>query len=78
MDFNYEIRRSSSRRKLTITIERDGSVVVHAPASVADEKIREVVEAKRLWIYEKLNNAHKYAPSHPPGKELVTANRRFI
>lgn len=72
MEFNYEIRRSEKRRKLTITVERDRTVVVHAPTDVSEEKIREVVEAKRFWILEKLNHEQKYAPLHPPGKELVS------
>lgn len=71
MEFDYEIRRSGKRRKLTITVERDRSVVVHAPVGVSEEKIREVVEAKRFWIFEKLHHKQKYAPPHPPGKELV-------
>lgn len=71
MEFEYEIHRSEKRRKLTITVERDRSVVVHAPTDVSDEKIREVVEAKRFWIFEKLNHGQKYSPPPPPGKELV-------
>ncbi len=59
--------------KLTITVERDRSVVVHAPAGTPAAKIREVVESKRHWIYEKLNHHQKYQDlPHPPGKELVT------
>jgi len=72
MEFDYEICRSAKRRKLTITVERDRSVVVHAPIGVSEDKIRQVVESKRLWIYEKLHHVQKYAPSHPPGKELVS------
>ena len=71
MEFEYRICRSETRRKLTITVERDRSVVVHAPAGVSEEKIREVVESRRFWIFEKLHHVQKYAPPHPPGKELV-------
>lgn len=72
MDFDYTIIRSPKRRKLTITVERDRSVVVHAPESTPAEKIAQVVKSKRQWIYEKINHPQKYRNlPHPPGKELV-------
>ena len=73
MELAYEIRRSSKRRKLTITVERDRRVVVHAPMTTTEAKIREIVESKRMWIYEKLHHSQKYRElPHPPGKELVS------
>jgi len=72
MDLKYTVVRSPKRRKLTITVERDRTVVVRAPAAAADEKIRQVVESKRQWIFEKTRHAQKYDDlPHPPGKELV-------
>ena len=72
MDLRYTVKRSAKRRKLTITVERDRSVVVHAPQRTSDEKIREVVESRRQWIYEKIHHPQKYQQPHPPGKELVS------
>lgn len=73
MQLDYTVKRSAKRRKLTITVERDRSVVVHAPTSVSDERIAEVVESKRQWIYEKVKHEQKYTERpHPPGKELVS------
>ena len=72
MDTAYTIKRSPKRKKLTITVERDRSVVVHAPEFTSEETIRKVVESKRQWIYEKTQHAQKYDKRpHPPGKELV-------
>ena len=72
MELAYTIKRSEKRRKLTITVERDRSVVIHAPAKTKDETIRRVVESKRQWIYEKVRHQQKYKNlPHPPGKELV-------
>jgi len=72
MELNYAVRRSDKRKKLTITVERDCSVVVHAPTSASDDAIARIVEAKRQWIYEKTRHQQKYkALPHPPGKELV-------
>lgn len=73
MDIPYSVRRSPRRTKVTITVERDRSVVVHAPNHASDEAIERIVEAKRNWIYEKTQHSRKYARRlHPPGKELVS------
>lgn len=73
MDLVYTIKRSTKRRKLTISVERDSSVVVHAPEAMSDEKIRQAVESKRQWIYEKIGHPQKYQKlPHAPGKELVS------
>lgn len=73
MDLAYTIKRSAKRRKLTITVERDRNVVVHAPEGISDEKIRQAVESKRQWIYNKIGHSQKYQDlPHPPGKELVS------
>ncbi|MGA9188325.1 MAG: SprT family zinc-dependent metalloprotease [Methanosarcina sp.] len=73
MELAYIIQRSAKRRKLTINVERDCSVVVHAPEGISDEKINQVVESKRQWIYEKINHPQKYRDlPHAPGKELVS------
>ena len=73
MDTSYTVRRSSKRTKVTITIERDRTVVVHAPNHASDETISRIVEAKRHWIYAKTRrDRQKYTEHpHPPGKELV-------
>ena len=72
MNIDYKIERSARRRKLTITVERDRSVVVHAPPTVSEEEIQRIVESKRQWIVEKVRHPQKYQDlPHPPGKELV-------
>lgn len=72
MELDYIVRRSSKRKKLTITIERDRQVVVHAPVSTSDEKISEILISKKQWIYEKTKHIQKYNElPHPPGKEVV-------
>ena len=72
MDLTYRIVRSDRRRKLSITVERDRSIVVHAPATATDDAIRQVVDSKRQWLFEKIHHSQKYQDRpHPPGKELV-------
>ncbi|MEM7183645.1 MAG: SprT family zinc-dependent metalloprotease [Spirochaetota bacterium] len=72
MELQYTIKRSSKRKKLGITVERDRSIVVHAPMTLPDAKVQELVDSKRQWIYQKLQHPQKYQDlPHPPGKELV-------
>jgi predicted metal-dependent hydrolase len=49
----YEVVRSR-RKTADIVIERDGTVVVRAPEEVAPERIEDIVESKRYWIYRNL------------------------
>lgn len=69
MELNYTVT-YSQRKKLTITVERDRSIVVMAPLGTTPEKIREVVESRKLWIYEKLRHPQKYDST--PRKEFVS------
>jgi len=72
MELNYQIVRSPRRKKLTITVERDRSIVVHAPAGATDEAIRRIMDSKRQWLFEKVNHPQKYQDRpHAPGKEVV-------
>ena len=52
-DISYSVIRSR-RATADVVIERDGRVLVRAPASVPDERIEDIVEAKRYWIYKNL------------------------
>ena len=71
-NLNYQIVRSPKRRTLTITVERDRTVVVHAPEGKSETEIQRIVEQKRQWILGKLRHPQKYRNrSHPPGKEVV-------
>ena len=73
MKLAYKVQRSSKRRKLTISVERNRNIVVHAPEGITEEKIRQIVESKRQWIHEKIAHPQKYQDlPHPPGKELVS------
>src|SRR5258708_34839591 len=69
---DYKIVRSPKRKKLTITVERDRAIIVHAPQGISEEELRRVVDAKRQWILAKLRHPQKYQDRlHPPGKEVV-------
>lgn len=72
MQLDYKVV-FSKRKTLTITVERDRSVVVTAPEGTSHERIRKVVESRKLWLYEKTRHSQKYNPlPHAPGKEVVS------
>lgn len=50
---DYQVKRS---RRVTadIILERDGSVLVRVPETLPDERIEDLVESKRYWIYKTL------------------------
>ena len=61
----------SKRKTLNLSVERDGSVVVRAPLGTPEDKIRRVIEVKRLWLYQKVNHEKKYPPERRR-KEFVS------
>jgi predicted metal-dependent hydrolase len=72
MKLDYNIVYSSRRKTLTITVERDRSIVVKAPTGTSPEQIDRLIESRKQWLYEKTHHSQKYLPPlHPPGKELV-------
>ena len=52
-EISYEIIRSR-RKTADIVIERDGRILVRAPLAVPKERIKDIVAAKRYWIYKNL------------------------
>jgi predicted metal-dependent hydrolase len=70
MKLDYEII-YSKRKTLTISVERDRSIVVHAPEKTSKEKIEQIIEKKKLWLYDKINHVQKF-PENPQSSEFVS------
>ena len=70
MKLDYEIVHAN-RKTIGITVERDRKVVVRVPQQASDQAISAAIENKRLWIWQKLRDPHKY-PDPMPHKEYVT------
>jgi predicted metal-dependent hydrolase len=69
-DLDFEVRRSSRRRSVQITVDRGGELVLIAPDDCPQDQIEGFVRARRMWIFTKL--AEKDALRHPPsGKQFV-------
>jgi predicted metal-dependent hydrolase len=66
-DIEFTLIRSE-RKTADIVIERSGDVIVRAPIGVEDEKIREVVADRALWVHrslaewEDLNASRRHRP----------------
>lgn len=52
-EISYAVVRSR-RATADIVVERDGRITVRAPATLPDERVEDIVEAKRYWIYKTL------------------------
>jgi predicted metal-dependent hydrolase len=70
MDIQYEIK-YSERKSITITVERDRSVIVRAPFNTSAEMIHNLIDRKKYLIYKKINGINKY-PVPKPYKEFVS------
>lgn len=46
----------SKRKTLSLTVLKNGSVIVKAPINMRDEIITNFVESKQSWLHEKLSN----------------------
>lgn len=53
-DLVYEIRRSSRRKTVGVTIDRDGALILHAPSDCRRETIESIGREKSLWVHTKL------------------------
>jgi predicted metal-dependent hydrolase len=70
-DLRFTVQTSAKRKSLGITVDHDGSLLLHTPLNVSDAEIEAFIKEKRLWIYTKL-----------AAKEFLTEQahpeRRFI
>ena len=66
-DIEFTLIRSE-RKTADIVIERSGDVIVRAPLGVHDERVREVVADRALWVHrslaewEDLNSSRRHRP----------------
>lgn len=67
LDIEFTLIRSD-RKTADIVIERSGDVIVRAPNGVDDEKVREAVANRALWVHrslaewEDLNSSRRHRP----------------
>jgi len=70
MEITYEVI-YSDRKKVSIIVERDRSIIVRAPFGTSPLVIEKLVDEKRFWLFQKVHHPQKY-PDPPTRKEFVT------
>jgi predicted metal-dependent hydrolase len=68
---DFAVRESEARRTVGITADRDGSLVLHAPAGSDPGKLAAWAWSKRGWVLRKLAEKHLLLPASP-AKDFVT------
>ena len=69
-DLTFEVRHSKRRKTLEIIVDREGDLVIAAPKGAEDQQLKDFVQEKKFWIYQKL--AEKAELQKPqPRKEYV-------
>ena len=81
-DIDYTLTRSGRKKTISIFIERNGQVSVRAPERLNTEKIEEILESKRLWIYKGLAewedlNARRVEREFVAGESFLYLGRNY-
>jgi len=72
----YDIRRSSRRRTVALTVSPPGQIILTAPRSTPVERLDEVVQAKAKWIASRLRLVRPAEPK--PGPREFVAGETFL
>ena len=70
-DLLFQVRESSRRTTVGITVDRDGSLHLHAPAGCPPDALAAWAHSKRMWVYRKLAEKDLLLSARPT-KEFVT------
>jgi predicted metal-dependent hydrolase len=70
-DLDFDVRQSEHRHTVGITVDRDGSLVLHAPVGTDPGKLASWAWSKRGWVFRKLADKHLLLAG-APAKEFVT------
>jgi predicted metal-dependent hydrolase len=69
-DLRFEVRASPRRSTVGITVDRDGSLQLHAPSGCPPDRLAAWAHSKRTWVYRKLAEKDLLLAGRPE-KELV-------
>lgn len=70
-DLRFDVVLSARRRTIELSVERDGALVVRAPAGAKAARLVAFIREKRAWVYKKV--AEKEALRHAvPVREYVS------
>lgn len=72
-DLTFELQHSDRRQTVGITVDRDGSLIIRAPADCPLDEIERIAREKRFWIYTKLAEKEQLQQAQPArSKEYVS------
>jgi predicted metal-dependent hydrolase len=71
----FAVRTSSGRRTVGITVDRDGSLLLHAPHDCAEPTLAAWAHSKRQWVHRKL--AEKDLLLAPPVRKRFVTGEGF-
>jgi predicted metal-dependent hydrolase len=74
-DLEFTVRESARRRTVGITVDRDGSLLLHAPAGCSASALTAWAHGKRRWVYRKL--AEKDLLLAPPVRKTFVSGEGF-
>jgi len=70
MEISYKTVFSAKRKTISLIVERDKQIIVHAPLNTPHNIIEKAVKSKKFWLYKKLNYSKKEI-THTLQKEYV-------
>ena len=71
---SFEVRRSTRRKKVSLTLDRGGELIIHAPDNLSTEELSLWTQSKLLWVHGKLALREELiSPLHDP--EYITGER---
>lgn len=68
----------SPRRRLSITVEPDGSVIVKAPTSASLEAVLDRIRQKAGWIIRQRDHFAAFGPAMPPKRYVSGETHRYL
>jgi len=70
-NLDIEVRRSTRRKNVDLTVDRGGEIVVAVPDDFSQDDIEDVVRKKLVWLHTTLDRKQKTQSNLPP-KEFVS------
>ena len=70
-DLQFQVRWSTRRKTLGLTVERDGSLTLAAPQKCLEDRLVRFARAKTFWVYTQLAKRDLLRRTYEP-KEFVS------
>jgi predicted metal-dependent hydrolase len=75
IDFDYQIRKSTRRKTISITVYPDNRVLVAAPVNMPQKSILQFVEKKSDWVRKNIGRNLQKAKNVPASRSFVDGEK---